>query len=179
MSDAAPRCLVVMGIAASGKSTLARGLAERLGWSLAEGDDFHPDANLAKIRAGQPLTDDDRGPWLDRLGAWISAERDQGRNAVVTCSALRRAYRERLREANPSMLFCHVRVSEALVARRIAVRRDHFMPSSLLGSQLATLEPLDPVEPGFAVDGDAPRAAVLAEALARLTDAFESPAAHG
>jgi carbohydrate kinase (thermoresistant glucokinase family) len=131
--------LVVMGVSGSGKSTIAGLLARRLGWDLQEGDDLHPAANVAKMAAGLPLTDDDRWPWLDRVAAWVTAHTAAGRPGVITCSALRRTYRDRLR--SDGVVFVHLTGSRDQLARRLAARPGHFMPPSLLESQVATLEP--------------------------------------
>jgi gluconokinase len=130
--------VVVMGVSGSGKSTAARALAQRLGVPFCEGDDVHPPANVAKMQAGQPLDDADRAPWLAALNAWMQAHRDGG---VVSCSALRRRYRDRLREGlAPPPAFVLLDPSRAVLERRMAARHGHFMPGSLLDSQLATLE---------------------------------------
>ena len=155
--DATPRpgtSIVVMGVSGSGKTTVAVELARRLGWTFAEGDDLHPEANVAKMRAGIPLTDDDRWPWLRAVAAWIDEQEAGGTPCVVTCSALKRVYRDLLREENPSVWFAHVNVPEEVLVERLRERKGHFMPSSLLTSQLQTLEPLAEEEPGHAVPGD-------------------------
>lgn len=145
--------LVVMGISGTGKSTVATLLAERLNWPFAEGDDLHPPANVEKMAAGIPLTDDDRRPWLDRVGAWIRERVAAGRPGIITCSALRRAYRDRLRGDDPAhVVFVHLAGSRETVAQRLAARTGHFMPSSLLDSQIATLEPPGPDENALTVD---------------------------
>lgn len=141
--------VVVMGVAGSGKSTIAARLADRLGVPFAEGDEFHPRANIEKMAAGTALTDDDRWPWLDAVGAWLAGHGDGG---VVTCSALKRAYRDRLRGHAPGTRFVHLAVDERLVRQRFASRSGHFMPESLIDSQLATLEPLGADEAGVTVD---------------------------
>jgi gluconokinase len=158
--------LVVMGVSGSGKTTVAHALAEKLGWVFAEGDDFHPAANVAKMHAGHPLTDEDRWPWLEALAAWIAAREAAGENAVLTCSALKRAYRRRLSE--PSVEFVHVTVSKSTLEQRLARRQGHYMPASLLDSQLATLEPLAPDEHGFTVPGDGDPDQVVDAVLAHL-----------
>jgi len=160
--------LVVMGVAGTGKSTIARGLAERLGWPFGEGDDLHPAANVAKMAAGIPLDDADRWPWLDAIAAWTAEQAAAGNSTIVTCSALRRTYRDRLRAAAPGTAFVHLVGSPALLTERITGRKDHFMPPSLLRSQLETLEPLQPDEPGFTVDVELPPAAIVDEVLAQL-----------
>ncbi|GAB7192668.1 gluconokinase [Kineococcus sp. NUM-3379] len=140
-----------MGVSGSGKTTVAQGVAERLGWLYAEGDEFHSPANVAKMAAGTPLDDDDRWPWLRSIGQWVGQQEAAGRDAVVTCSALKRSYRELLREGNPSVVFCELEVPESVLAVRLAERRDHYMPPSLLRSQLDALQPLAEEEPGFVV----------------------------
>lgn len=144
--------LVVMGVSGTGKSTLAQALQQRLGWPFAEGDDLHPKANLAKMAAGIPLDDADRWPWLDTIAAWTSEQAVAGRSTIVTCSALRQSYRDRLRAVADGTLFVHLVGSPELLAERMAGREGHFMPSSLLASQLETLEPLGADEPGVVVD---------------------------
>src|SRR4051812_25991793 len=134
--------IVVMGVSGAGKSTVAAELVARLGWDFAEGDEFHPPENVAKMRAGTPLEDADRWPWLRRLAAWIGEHEAKGRNAVVTCSALKREYRDLLREGNESIWFAHVRADPELIRDRVEHRSGHYMPPSLLGSQLSLLEPL-------------------------------------
>jgi gluconokinase len=147
-----PQHLVVMGVAGSGKTTVATLLAQRLGTEYAEADQFHPEANIAKMSAGTPLSDEDRWPWLEAIRDWLSAEADAGRSGVVTCSALKRSYRDLLRTARGRVCFVHLDGSPELLAERMEHRSGHFMPTSLLPSQLATLEPLDGDEPGFTVD---------------------------
>jgi gluconokinase len=161
--------VVVMGVSGSGKSTVAAGLVERLGWEFAEGDEFHPPENVAKMRAGTPLTDEDRWPWLRRLADWIGERERAGRSVVVTCSALRRAYREVLGDGHPSVWFAHVTADAELIRDRLEHRTGHYMPASLLDSQLATLEPLQDDEPGAAVSGAGAPQAVVDELLAALS----------
>lgn len=146
-----PRPLVVvMGVSAAGKSTAGRLLAERLGTDYLDADDLHPTSNRAKMSAGTPLTDEDRMPWLDRVGDELAARSTSG--AVIACSALRRIYRDRIRARVPGVVFVHLHGSDELLAERAAARTDHFMPPSLLQSQLDTLEPLTPDEFGLTVD---------------------------
>ncbi len=168
-SSAAPTTsIVVMGVSGSGKSTVAAGLVDRLGWEFAEGDDFHPAENVAKMRAGIPLDDEDRWPWLRRLAAWIGEHERAGRSVVVTCSALQRSYRDLLREGHPSVWFAHVTVDPDLLRDRVAARTGHYMPPSLLDSQLTTLQPLEDDEPGAAVSGAGSPDAVVEDLLATL-----------
>jgi gluconokinase len=136
-----PVVLVVMGVSGSGKSTVAGVLAGRLGWDFEEGDDLHPPENVAKMAAGHPLTDQDRQPWLARVAAWIREHTDAGRPGLITCSALKRAYRDLLRGEH--VVFVYLAGTREEIARRLAARHGHFMPAALLDSQFATLE-----EPG-------------------------------
>jgi gluconokinase len=160
--------IVVMGVSGSGKSTVAASLVDRLGWEFAEGDDFHPAANVEKMRAGIPLDDDDRWPWLRSLAAWIGEHEKAGRNVVVTSSALKRSYRDLLRDGHPSVWFAHVTADAELIRDRIEHRTGHYMPASLLDSQLATLEPLADDEPGARVSGVGSPPSVVTEILAAL-----------
>jgi len=164
----APSFIIVMGVSGSGKTTLARGLAQRLGWEFEEGDELHPAANVAKMASGQPLSDADRRPWLDAIGRWMDLRREQRSSAVLTCSALRRTYRDHLREGRPDVVFCHVTVDADVLRERLENRRGHYMPASLLPSQLATLEPLGPDEPGVTVAAVGDPDQVLSEALTLL-----------
>ncbi|HEY3338734.1 MAG TPA: gluconokinase [Propionicimonas sp.] len=157
--------VVVMGVSGTGKSTVAKALQERLGWPFAEGDDLHPAANVAKMAAGIPLEDADRWPWLDAIAAWTSAQDAEGHSTIVTCSALHRAYRDRLRDAAAGTVFVHLVGSPELLAERMDGRKGHFMPSSLLASQLETLEPLDADEPGVVVDVAGTVEAMVGQAL--------------
>ncbi|WP_434096526.1 gluconokinase [Streptomyces mobaraensis] len=157
---AASRVVVVMGVAGTGKTTVGPLVADALGVPYAEGDDFHPPANIAKMSSGVPLDDADRAPWLDAIGAWARDRTDRG--GVVSCSALKRAYRDRLRAAAPGVVFLHLTGDRELIAGRMAARKGHFMTTRLLDSQFATLEPLGADEAGVAVDV-APEAAVIAE----------------
>jgi gluconokinase len=160
--------VVVMGVSGSGKSTVGEAVAARLGVGFADADDFHPAANKAKMAAGEALTDDDRWPWLERVGAWLAEQSSSG--GVVTCSALRRAYRDVLRRHAPSAFHVLLHGDREVIAARQAGRRGHFMPASLLDSQFATLEPLQPDEAGVVVDVAAGVDDVVAAALAALSD---------
>lgn len=154
--------VVVMGVAGTGKTTVGPLVAEALGVPYAEGDDFHPAANIAKMSAGTPLDDDDRAPWLDAIGDWARDRAGAGAGGVVSCSALKRVYRDRLRAAAPGLVFLHLTGDRELIAGRMAARKGHFMTTRLLDSQYATLEPLQADEAGIAVDVT-PEAAVIAE----------------
>lgn len=148
--------LVVMGVSGAGKTTVGRALAAALGWPFVEGDELHPAANIARMSAGTPLTDADRAPWLAAVAAAIGDHEERAVDVVVTCSALRRAYRDRLRAGHPSVRFLHLTADAAVLRARLAHRTGHFLPATLLASQLATLEPLAPDEPGWTVPSDAP-----------------------
>ncbi|MEU6247596.1 gluconokinase [Glycomyces sp. NPDC047010] len=145
-------CLVVMGVTGSGKSTVAKLLADRLDWPFTEGDELHPAGNIAKMTAGVPLTDADREPWLRIIRDRIGAEAAKGHSSVFTCSALRRAYRDVLREADARVRFVHLDGSRELIGGRLGRRSGHFMPPRLLDSQFAALEPLGPDEDGVVVN---------------------------
>ncbi|MEO3811102.1 gluconokinase [Sphaerisporangium sp. B11E5] len=142
--------LVVMGVSGSGKTTVGRALAARLGVPFADADDFHSPGNVAKMTAGIPLQDADRLPWLRRVGAWLAGRAGEG--GVVSCSALRRGYRDVLREAAPAAFFVHLHGDREVVRRRVTGRTGHFMPASLVDSQYAALEPLGPDENGVVLD---------------------------
>jgi gluconokinase len=158
--------LIVMGVAGTGKSTVAGLLAERLNWEFQEGDALHPPANVAKMSAGIPLTDEDRWPWLDAIGAWIKEKTQRGEPGILTCSALKRSYRDRLR--GPNVIFVFLNGPREVIAARMARRADHFMPPALLNSQLATLEPPTADENVLAVDLGTTPADEVAEVLHAL-----------
>jgi gluconokinase len=168
--------LVVMGVSGVGKSSVAAELVRRTGWVFVEGDDLHPENNRAKMASGIPLDDDDRWPWLCRVAAWIGEQEAAGRNAVVTCSALKRSYRDLLCDGHPSTRFVHLLAPPELISARITARRNHYMPPSLLESQLATLEPLQPDEPGTEVETTGDPAAVAERVLEQLGDDIVLPA---
>jgi gluconokinase/shikimate kinase len=139
-----------MGVSGSGKSSVAALLAGRLGWPFAEGDDMHPAANIAKMAAGHPLDDADREPWLARVAAWIQQRRAAAEPGIVTCSALKRRYRDALR--GPGVVFVYLAAPQERIAQRLVARHGHFMPASLLDSQFAALEPPGPDENAITVD---------------------------
>ncbi|MER6465729.1 gluconokinase [Streptomyces sp. NPDC001228] len=145
-----PHVVVVMGVAGTGKTTIGPLLAARLGVPYAEGDDFHQPANIAKMSAGHPLEDADRWPWLDAIGSWAHGR--EGLGGVVSSSALKRSYRDRLRAAAPGVVFVHLTGDRTLIEDRMSHRQGHFMPTALLDSQFATLQPLEADEAGVAVD---------------------------
>jgi len=152
----APTALVIMGVSGSGKSTVGKQLAERIGWEMTEGDRLHPPANVEKMRQGIPLDDADRGPWLDRIGALLADWAAVGRSGILTCSALKLAYRARIRVARPDVWFVYLKGSEELIASRIAARHHEYMPASLLRSQFETIEEPLPGEPVIEVDAASP-----------------------
>jgi gluconokinase len=169
MSHHTAPLVVVMGVSGSGKTTVGRLLARHLDVPYAEGDDFHPAANVAKMRAGHPLDDEDRRPWLDEIARWLAGHAEGG--GVVACSALKRRYRARLASAAPRVFFLHLDGSPELIAARITARQGHFMPPELLRTQLADFEPLGDDETGSAVpiDGTPQETAALARAAVTST----------
>ena len=150
-----PCALVVMGVSGSGKSTIAQKLAERLGWRYEDGDKFHPASNVAKMSAGQPLTDEDRRPWLQAIAGEIDRICEAGQRAVIACSALKHAYRDILVHGRSDVRIIFLKGTQALIAHRLAMRKGHFMPAGLLDSQFKTLEPPDQSERPVTVSFDA------------------------
>ena len=144
--------VVVMGVAGAGKTTIGKAVADRLGVVFVDADSLHPASNIAKMSSGTPLNDDDRWPWLDRVGDELAAGTD---GIVIACSALKRSYRDRIRSRAAATVFVQLDGTKALLAERLTARPGHFMPPSLLDSQLATLEPLQRDERGFVVSIDA------------------------
>lgn len=155
-----------MGVSGAGKTTVGRMLADRLGAAFAEGDTFHPAANVEKMRRGVPLDDADRWPWLDALARHIDAWQRDGVDGVLACSALRRVYRDRLRR--PGVVFVHLDGPRETIAARLAARTHHYMPASLLDSQLQTLEPPGEGEAAITVGLDAPPETIVSQVLDRL-----------
>ncbi|MCB4822052.1 gluconokinase [Roseicella aerolata] len=164
MSGTRPLVLV-MGVSGAGKSTVGSLLARRLAVPFADADAFHPPANIAKMSRGEPLTDDDRWPWLDAIGAWVDARAAAGEGGVVTCSALKRVYRDRLRQGRPALRLLHLAGDPALIGARQAARPGHFMPASLMESQFATLEAPGAEEGAIVLSVEPPPEVVVEEAL--------------
>lgn len=158
--------IVVMGVSGSGKSTVGAALAQRLRVPFADADDFHPPANIAKMTAGHALDDDDRHPWLEAIGEWLARHEGGG---VMSCSALKRKYRDQLRQHCPDVRFLHLSGAAEVITRRQASRPGHFMPASLLASQFKTLEPLDADEDGISIDVDQNIDSIVDEYVARTT----------
>ena len=158
--------VTVMGVSGSGKTTVGAALAQRLRVAFEDADDLHPPANVAKMSAGIPLDDTDRLPWLRAVGAWQDEHAAAG--GVMSCSALRRYYRDVLREAAPDQVFVHLAGDREVVARRVAGRPGHFMPAALVDSQFATLEPLGADENGVTLDLDQPIDTLVGACVAAL-----------
>jgi gluconokinase len=161
---------VVMGITGSGKTTVGAMLARALGVDFVEGDDYHTPANVQRMASGIPLTDDDRAGWLQALAVRIGEANDSGSGLVVTCSALKRSYRDVLRTRAPELRFIFLNGARAVIARRIAGRRGHFMPVSLLESQLATLEQPAPDEHAWAFDVEEPAEKIVGDIVSRASE---------
>jgi gluconokinase len=164
----APLAIVVMGVCGSGKSLLAERLADELGASFIEGDGFHPPRNVQRMAAGIALSDADREAWLQALAAQLAQARAEGRSVVLACSALKRRYRDVLRQGAPELRLIHINGSRALFAERLAARQGHYMPASLLDSQLATLEPPHTDEHAITLDARASPESLAQSALAQL-----------
>lgn len=163
-----PQHLVIMGVSGSGKTTISTLLSEHLGWIAAEADEFHPTANIEKMASGTPLEDADRWPWLESISAWMGTQAENGRSTIVTCSALKRSYREVLDAAPGEVHFIHLNGDVDLLRERMKTRSGHFMPASLLPSQMSTLEPLTQAESGIVVDILKTPGEIAADILARL-----------
>jgi gluconokinase len=169
VGDTHPPCaLVVMGVSGSGKTTIADRLAARLDWRFEDGDGFHPPGNVAKMSAGQPLTDDDRRPWLQAIADEIDRVSREGERLVVACSALKRSYRDILSHGRKDVRFVFLDGSYELIASRLAARKGHFMPPGLLASQFKTLEPPDTSEHPVTVSIDAPVETIVDDIIHQL-----------
>ncbi len=160
--------VVLAGVSGSGKSTIGALLAGRLNWAFEDGDALHPAANIAKMRSGLPLTDADRWPWLAAVADWADQRIAAGQPAVVACSALKRAYRERLCQGRPTVRMVMLEVAETVLASRLRARHGHFFPARLLASQLAELEPPKPDEQTLTVTAEGPPAEVADQIIDRL-----------
>ncbi len=169
MDDAEqPTALVIMGPSGVGKSTTAELIAARLGWPFAEADEFHPKANIEKMTSGVPLNDEDRAPWLAAIRDWITREGKNGVSTVLTCSALKRSYRDILRQAEANVRFVALEADPELVSSRLELRQGHYMPKSLLKSQFADFQPLQSDENGLTVPVIAPPDEVVRTILTKL-----------
>lgn len=167
LSDIAPHYIVVMGVSGTGKTTVAELLAEKLDWPFQEGDSLHPKANVEKMRSGQPLNDEDRAPWLELCHDWLAERAEAGTGAVLTCSALKRKYRVALAKHIP-VQFVYLQVDPKVIEARLKARTGHYMPPTLLPSQLATLEEPTDDEPVIRVPGDATPEELAERVIARL-----------
>ncbi len=163
-----PKYVIVMGVSGSGKSTIGEALASATGWVFIEGDDFHSAADKEKMAAGVALDDADRWPWLQAIRSWITETARHGQSAIISCSALKRSYRDLLRGDGKNVYFCHLEADADVLAKRISHRVDHFMSRALLHSQFNTLEPLQADEQGIVVSalGSVPQ--ITAEVIERL-----------
>jgi carbohydrate kinase (thermoresistant glucokinase family) len=166
--EIAPTVLVLMGVSGSGKSTIALELQRVLGWPFQEGDDLHPPANVAKMRSGRPLDDADRRPWLEKIAAWIDDRLRAGEPGIITCSNLKRAYRDITIGQRTGATLVYLKADETVIRDRLARRTHHYMPPSLLGSQLATLEEPGPDEHPLTVTVHAALADTVVDLLTRL-----------
>jgi carbohydrate kinase (thermoresistant glucokinase family) len=160
--------LVIMGVSGSGKSTIAELLSRALGWEFRDGDEFHPKANVEKMHSGTPLTDDDRWPWLKAIAAWIDEKRDAGAHAIVTCSALKKSYRDILIGPRKDVALIYLKGDEDLIAGRLSKRQHHFMPKALLRSQFQTLQEPGPDEHPVTASIAPPPEEIAAAILAAL-----------
>jgi carbohydrate kinase (thermoresistant glucokinase family) len=163
-----PLVIVLMGVSGCGKSTLGTELSQALGWPFRDADSFHPEANIAKMSRGIPLTDADRWPWLDAIAQWIDDRLARGEPGIVSCSALKRAYRARIVGARPRVALVYLEGEIGLIAERLARRTGHFMPPALLASQFAALEPPGPDERPLVVSIREPPARIAARIIASL-----------
>ena len=174
--EPAPRALIVMGVSGSGKTTIGEQLAAKIGWRYEDADIFHPASNVAKMSAGHPLTDEDRWPWLQAIADEIDRVCRAGQNAVIACSALKRAYRDILLHGRNDVRIIFLRGTQDLIANRLAERKGHFMPAGLLASQFKTLEPPDASENTVIVSIDASVDAIVDDIVRQLR---LSPAVSG
>ena len=163
-----PAAILLMGVAGSGKSTIGAALSDQLGWPFRDADSFHPAANVAKMSAGVPLTDEDRWPWLAAIGTWLDERRATRQPGIVSCSALKRIYRARLLSGRPDVRLVFLKGDEALIGARMRNRTNHFMPPSLLTSQFATLEEPQPEERAMVVSVAATPPEIVAAIVAGL-----------
>ena len=170
-----PCALIAMGVSGSGKSTIAQALAERLGWLNEDGDQYHPKSNVEKMSAGQPLTDADRLPWLQKIAARIDEACGKHEHLVISCSALKRSYRDILVHGRTEVRLVYLEGSRELIADRLAKRKNHFMPAGLLDSQFAILERPSPLERAVIVSIDAPVETVVDHIIAAITPNAKAP----
>lgn len=173
-----PRVIVVTGVSGSGKTTIGQAVAKRLGWAFQEGDLMHDTANIEKMRNGEALTDQDRLPWLRRVADWIHAQLGAGRNGVVTCSALKRSYRDLLRQGRMDVLFILLQAPRAVIRSRIAARQGHFMPATLLPSQYAAFEPPDVGEDVVTIDAAQSIDHIVDQVIAQVERHSAGPHSH-
>lgn len=167
-SGGRPAVIVVMGVASSGKTSLGERLAERLGWPFRDADSFHPPENVAKMAGGTPLTDDDRKPWLAAIAGWVDDLRTKGEHGIVTCSALKRAYRQVIVGNRPDVALVYLKGSRELIGLRMAARQHHFMPPALLDSQFAALEEPGDDERPLVVSVEDSKDAIVQDVVERL-----------
>ena len=170
--------LLLMGVSGVGKTTTGKRLSRALGWNFRDADEFHPAENIAKMSAGVPLTDEDRWPWLAAIGQWLDVQRVHGGKAIVTCSALRRTYREKLLHGRPEVKLVFLKGSKALIADRLSRRSGHFMPPGLLDSQFNTLEEPSRAEHAIVVNVALPPSRVVAEIMRYVLPPHARPGTH-
>jgi carbohydrate kinase (thermoresistant glucokinase family) len=166
--DTKLHALIVMGVSGSGKTTIGEKLASRVGWRYEDADSFHPASNVAKMSAGQPLTDEDRWPWLFAIAAEIDRASEAGEHIVIGCSALRRVYRDALVHGRDDIRIVYLNGTQQVIADRLGQRKGHFMPPGLLTSQFGTLEPPTPDEHPILVSIDAPVETIVDDILSQL-----------